>query len=344
MERALKRVFVSIILLTFTCGFAFAKEGGTERRDSISKAAQFFVKARTKIDFLIDKYQTSKTDTTYICRPKTKWTFQLYGDLYGHDIGFIQPSRGNYELMSLCKSSLGISAAYRGLSASVSLDLLKVWKKRSNIEYNINYYGSWFGVDVQLSRITTFNEKFGETKRLCEGSLLRNISLNGYYIFNHKKFTYSAVFDQTWLQKRSAGSPLLSVTGYFSSTQFGSTPNEEPIRSLAPQRLNLAFAAIGAGYAYNFVPRGGHWLIHLSVEPSMTVWKRTRAYVDDGTYLSSLRPYNFYMTGRTGATYFLDKFFMGINGIVQMYEAGQINGIHIEHTKFKCGAFVGVRF
>lgn len=340
----MKRLFTTLILSLFVCSLTFAQEGGRDTSASSSKASQFFERARIKIDQIIDKYQTSKTDTNYICRPKTKWTFQLFGDVYGHDIGFLHPNKEDYELRSLCKSSLGISAAYRGLSASFSLDFLKMWKKMSNIEYNINYYGSWFGADLQLSKITTFNEKYGENNGTNTDVVLRNISVNGYYIFNHKKFTYSAVFDQSWLQKKSAGSPLLSVSSYFSSTQLGVTPNAEPVRSLHARRLNLAFAAIGAGYAHNFVPRGNHWLIHLSVEPSMTVWKRTRVYQESGNYLSSLRPYNFYVTGRAGTTYFIDKFFIGINGIAQFYEAGQIEGYYIHHTKFKASAFVGVRF
>lgn len=339
----MKRIFVTLILSIFICNFLFARGGGQDSLASESKAAQFFVRTKLKVDAIIDKYQTSHTDTNYICRPKTHWTFQLFGDIYGHDIGFFQGDN-NYELSSLCKSSIGISAAYRGLSVSVSLDLLKMLKKGADIEYNINYYGSWYGVDLQLSRISSFNEKYGEIKGINRNAMLRNISLNGYYLFNHKRFTYSAMFDQTWLQKRSAGSPLLSVTGYVSSTDVGTLPKVEPMRSLPLDHLNLAFVAIGAGYAYNLVPHGGHWLIHLSVEPSMTVWKRTRGYLDDVRYLSSLRPYNFYMTGRTGATYFLNKFFIGINGVTQVYEAGQINGIHIQHTKFKASAFVGVRF
>lgn len=339
----MKRIFVTLILSIFICNFLFARGGARDSLASESKAAQFFVRTKLKVDAIIDKYQTSHTDTNYICRPKTHWTFQLFGDIYGHDIGFFQGDN-NYELSSLCKSSIGISAAYRGLSVSVTLDLLKKIKKKTDIEYNINYYGSWFGVDLQLSRISSFNERYGEARGINKNAMLRNISLNGYYLFNYKKFTYSAMFDQTWLQKRSAGSPLLSVTGYLSSSQIGTPPNVEPMRSLQLDHLNLAFVALGAGYAYNFVPRGRHWLIHISLEPSMTIWKRTRAYLDDERYVSSPRPYNFYMTGRTGATYFLNKFFIGLNGVTQIYDAGQIKSIHIQHTKFKASAFVGVRF
>lgn len=339
----MKRGVFGILLWACFVLMANAQEMAVDSTNSPSKAAIFFSNIRERVDAIIDKFQSNSTDSSYVYKPKEPWRVQLYLDLYGHDISF-QQATNHYALTSLCKTSLGISAAYRGLSLSVSLDPLKLHKKRSNIEYNINYYGSFFGVDLQFSHTKSFRERYESFKMYTTDAHLRNISLNGFYVFNHKRFSYGAVFDQSTIQKRSAGSPLISVTGYVNSSRMDDLSEVPLMRRLPLNRLRMAFAAIGAGYAYNFVPKGDHWLVHLSMEPSMTVWKRTYAYLENGTQIASVRPYNFYMTGRVGSTYFLDNFFVGFNGIVQLYEAGKINNINILHTKFKGGLFAGVRF
>ncbi len=339
----MKRVVFSILL-----GVCFSltthAQGTTEdSTHSPSKAAVLFSNIRERVDAIIDRFQSNSTDSNYVYKPREPWRFQLYLDLYGHDISFYHMTN-HYALTSLCKTSLGISAAYRGLSLSVSLDPLKLHKKRSNIEYNINYYGSFFGVDLQFSHTKSFRERYESFKMYTTDVHLRNISLNGFYVFNHKRFSYGAVFDQSTIQKRSAGSPLISVTGYANSTRMEDLAEVPLMRRLPLHKLRMAFVALGAGYAYNFVPKGNHWLVHLSMEPSMTVWKRTYADLENGNQIASVRPYNFYMTGRVGSTYFLDNFFVGFSGIVQLYEAGKINQINILHTKFKGGMFAGIRF
>lgn len=340
----MKRIFF-IVLMALCCTVSFAAGEETERDTSLSKARLFISQARKKVDAFIDKHQKVTTDTFYVYRPKSIWRFQMYGDVYGHNLSFRQNETEKTLLHSLCKSSVGFGVAYRNIALYISLDPIKMLKKSSNIEYNINYYGSCWGADIQLSRINSLvGTSSSSDFEIEESATFRNVSLNGYYIFNHKRFSYSAVFDQSYIQRKSAGSPLVSLMGYFSSTDIHEEFRQLMTGNPYMKRLNMGFVAVGAGYAYNFVPKGRHWLIHLSAEPSITLWERTRAYYEDNSQRSSIRPVNFYTTGRVGATYFIDKIFIGANGIVQLYEAGVINNTNIQHLKYKGSLFVGVRF
>ena len=38
------------------------------------------------------------------------------------------------------------------------------------------------------------------------------LTLNAYYAFNGRRFSYPAVFSQSWMQKRSCGSLMLGAS------------------------------------------------------------------------------------------------------------------------------------
>ncbi|MBQ8127243.1 MAG: DUF4421 family protein [Prevotella sp.] len=42
---------------------------------------------------------------------------------------------------------------------------------------------------------------------------LQTLNVNGYYIFNRRHFSYPAAFAHSYVQRRSAGSLVLAVSG-----------------------------------------------------------------------------------------------------------------------------------
>ena len=99
---------------------------------------------------------------------------------------------------------------------------------------------------------------------------------DGFYIFNHKKFSYAAAYNQKTIQVRSAGSPLVGLMGYYADFDYAEKQNAETIYWMdGIGRLRQYQLALGGGYAYNFVPAKG-WLISAMAMPMVTLVNRTR--------------------------------------------------------------------
>lgn len=341
IRHTLMRTIIFISMLCFCCSI-YAQEDGTE--NSVQNTLiQKYENAKEKLDALIDKHQRITTDTNYVNRPNTPWTIRLKTDIFGNNIGFKRSITEIYDLHTICKSTIGVSANYRGISLALTFNPMKMFAKSSDIEYNINYYSNRFGADLQASRVTSFRQTIGTQKVSVNGANMEGLSVNAYYVFNNRRFSYPAAFSQSWIQHKSAGSFLASITGYAQRMDTGNAPQLPTDNGTPLSRIELAFAAIGAGYAYNFVPRGDHWLLHISTVPSITVWKSSKVFFRDMETTTVHRPFNFYMTGRVGATYSWKKYFVGITGLVQLYEPGKVNDINIELLKFKGRGYIGIR-
>lgn len=102
-----------------------------------------------------------------------------------------------------------------------------------------------------------------------EGKIdLKTFYVEGYYVFNNKKFSLAAGAYGDMVQKRSAGS--LFVMGNYYQSKFGANNlfNHERDEFLN-RKLSL-----GAGYGYNWSISGGKLCIHMSVIPMISVWNQ----------------------------------------------------------------------
>ena len=85
------------------------------------------------------------------------------------------------------------------------------------------------------------------------------IGLNIQHLFNSDRFSYKASFVQNELQKRSAGSPMLGVEGYWVLGMSDSLiiPESIPSREFAGavpfNQADMFNVGVNAGYAYTFV-------------------------------------------------------------------------------------------
>ena len=108
---------------------------------------------------------------------------------------------------------------------------------------------------------------------------------DGFYIFNHKKFSYAAAYNQKTIQARSAGSPIAGLMGYYADFDYADKNKAELIYWMdGIGRLRQYQLAVGGGYAYNFVPAKG-WLISAMAMPMVTLLNQTRI----NTYSSNFK-------------------------------------------------------
>jgi hypothetical protein len=109
--------------------------------------------------------------------------------------------------------------------------------------------------------------------------------LDAYYMFNGKRFSYAAAYDQSVIQKRSAGSFMVGAMYYYSHINYANDENAAFILLMDDiGRIKQWQLSIGAGYAYNLVPCRG-LLINAMFMPMLTVYDRHKTW----RYDSNLR-------------------------------------------------------
>ena len=209
-------------------------------------------------------------------------------------------------IMTKVSTSLGVKVGYKGLSASYSFPIggdksqnltLKSagrwyavnlrWHKFKTKTVRTHYAGAVQGREVENYDEKTENFEFSdwgesygwdetEKEQLPSNMTIKTLIFDGFYIFNHKKFSYAAAYNQKTIQARSAGSPIAGVMGYYADFKYNDPRNAELIYWMdGIGRLRQYQLAVGAGYAYNFVPAKG-WLISAMAMPMLTMVNRTR--------------------------------------------------------------------
>jgi hypothetical protein len=103
-------------------------------------------------------------------------------------------------------------------------------------------------------------------------------------MFNGKRFSYAAAYDQSSIQIRSAGSFMLGLMWFQTSIDYARPLNALLIQILdGVGRIKLHEGSIGLGYAYNGVPMK-NLLINITAMPMLVVYNRTKAYLYESNY------------------------------------------------------------
>ena len=167
---------------------------------------------------------------------------------------------------------------------------------------------------------------------------LNLLTLNAYYVFSGRRFSYPAAFSQSWRQKRSCGSWMLGTSVIGGNIRVS---HSDDIGNPAT-RLSLAYLGLGVGYAYNFVFRHG-WLLHLSTLPELVVATRSRMTIDGERARMPYRFPNVIVVGRIAAMKHFGRYFAGFNAVVNAFRIGDHESLWLGNVKWRARFFVGVR-
>lgn len=114
--------------------------------------------------------------------------------------------------------------------------------------------------------------------QLIDPIKVRTLIADGYYLFNGKRFSYAAAYDQSVLQKHSAGSLMAGAMYYYGHINYASDYNGDLIYIMnGLGRVKLWQGSIGVGYAYNWVPTQG-LLVSAMAMPMLTVVNKIKAF------------------------------------------------------------------
>lgn len=96
-----------------------------------------------------------------------------------------------------------------------------------------------------------------------------------HYVFNSKRFSYSAGRSASRIQLKSAGSPIALVDFYQSRTKF-----KKDFIIGENEKFKTWKFSLGGGYGYNWTPNAGKFLLHASVMPTVTLFSHSKHTTD----------------------------------------------------------------
>ena len=317
--------------------------------EKVRSYGNFFVR-------VIDAFDT--IDSTYVERIGYNFTAMLQGtqNYEFYSVG----SRDYATLLAFAQHPdfrIGPYFGWRWLFLGYTFDVTHIGKHnvKTGRKFEFSIYTSMLNFDLIYRK--TGSDFFlrrvgglGDEARTLEGSDTRFINAsvigaNIYYNFNHRRFSAPAVFSQSTIQRRSAGSWQvgLGVTHHdvrfhyseLPAELFAQTETEGQFRAL--ERLKYIDYSLTGGYAYNWVFHRG-WCLGIAATPAIG-YKRTSAETAiveasdvepepqyDSRFLNKLDEIfrrrgniNFDVTGRLGIIYNSGRWFAGAFGVIHNY-------------------------
>lgn len=201
---------------------------------------------------------------------------------------------------------------------------IDIYYRRSGDNFRIREL--YLGDDVDASPM--INQPF-------DGLTSKIIGANAYYIFNHRRFSYPAAFNQSTVQRQSAGSWLAGV-GY---THHSLSVDWQKLNTLTQQRLGQDVSdrfndhelfkqitytdvSLSCGYGYNWV-FSKNWLFASSLSLALA-YKRSVGETRRDLFAITLRDFSFENfnidgIGRFGIVWNRGRWFAGASVIAHSY-------------------------
>lgn len=248
-----------------------------------------------RLGALVDTMSVSGLDRRYIGAPARPWQVIAKGSVnqgslsmtaVGSVAGFDYKARPH--LRTEPSEYVGLWAGYRGYGLGYTVN---VGGDKGRL-ITLGATGGAYGVNV---RIHTFEnntpnfdidsdlipeddkDEWRETQ-LADPIKVRTVFADAYYLFNGRRFSYAAAYDQSVLQLRSAGSLVAGAAYYYGRIGYAAHSNADLIYLMhGLGRVRMWQAALGVGYAYNWVPAKG-LLVSAMAMPMVTFVNRLKAY------------------------------------------------------------------
>ena len=242
---------------------------------------------------LIDSSAVSSIDRNWIEQPKqqlaieARTTFnqsKLRMETTWEEDDFTMVSKSNNGF----STSAGLWLGYRGYGLGFSKEL----GNTTGSTFSFGAMGGRFGLNLRISSYKSdmpdiyMNGEQVTGRNISDDRLedpinVRNFFLDGYYMLNGKHFSYSAAYDNSLIQRRSAGSVVIGGM-YFHSRVDYSADSNWLLTALMKDVGMVKFTqgSIGMGYAYNWVPARG-LLVNAMAMPMFTFYNRTTKYLYD---------------------------------------------------------------
>ena len=285
-----------------------------------------------------------------VVRPQNVEFFQNYKVSVKDDEGNVQSLR-----MSPHHSvKFGVALGWRWLVLGYSINVAEPRKDRNLFEFSFNLHSRMLALDLLLinhkaapEETPSFriNSSKGFDTPLSKGTYLPGVKAftayaNAYYMFNHDKYSYTAAYSHSNLQKRSAGSWILGV-------QFNKQRLEMGNHAAMPDAFkNLKFDYakynITGGYGYNWVV-APNFLVSATVMPAIGFNQVINEKATAGNVLSAFKNLNFDVLTRVGFVYNTGRWYTGAYATTNVYDY-KFNKTGMSNVVNYLNVYVGMNF
>ena len=290
-------------------------------------------------------------DTLYVGSSGYKGKVEAMGDSWIDAYYFHPHDMLSIRMLSDFYSSVGLKAQYSILSLGYSVNvkhmsLSKSTHRKTDLALNTARVSLEFHLWQNNGR--TRIRKFGGYRdgalidELFEGLKFKSISFGGYYYFNYKKFSRSAAYDASNVQKRSQGTWIAGLSGTFYDARFDFTKlpiklQEYYIYPFDTYRLYYNSINLVGGYSFNWV-LSNHLTFNITAAPGIGMSITFSDSIDGRRVFPS-----YYLKGQGALTYTYKRLFATISA------RGDANLLQTERVGFMTGFLdgkvsVGMRF
>lgn len=271
-----KIVFLLIVIAFSSLSPVWARSPRPAQTDTttVPKAKQNW----NKFMNFADRWFSRGIDTAYLQLPK--YPFRI---AYRSEVGGAHTSLNCQELpyfgdltahfRTNPTPKMGLNVAFRNFNIGYMADLFKGYSN-----FGLSFIQNAWGLDIQR-RKTSFahgyfdaSEVEGRTDIKAGDISMTTVFVSAYYAFNNKKFSMPAALKQSYIQRKSAGAPLLYADFRYEDLLF----NEDAyiVQAGGTKDIEICQIALGVGYGYNYTPNQGKLLLHISAIPMLTVFNQ----------------------------------------------------------------------
>ena len=248
-----------------------------------------------KAKTMLDSMSVSRVDRRYIDVPKRPWRIIVRGNVnqsimnmrtVGTMAGMEYSAKPH--LKTEPSRYVGLWAGYRGCGMGFTKNVGGDKGSYFTIGANGRVYSANLRIHSFENNSPNFDlnsdlipeddkDEWGKV-HLTSPIKVHTVIADAFYLFNGKRFSYSAAYSQSKIQKRSAGSLMAGAMYYQGTIDYADHSNGDLIYAMQGLgKVKLWQGSVGVGYAYNWVPTRG-LLVNATVMPMLTLVNRIRAY------------------------------------------------------------------
>lgn len=311
---------IAIIVLTLPLR-STAQESGQNKIKRLTLATVDF------IDRLLNE-----VDTAYVTDNLYNMTFMpVYSYNYEH-YSFKTTTAKENQGISIAPDSnnqLTFNIGWHWISVGYSIDLQD---SRPQTDFNVNLYTARFGLDLfyrnsnegyKIRKLTGFydgDRPLTKYDNDFDGLTVEQHGANLYYAFN-KRFSYSAAYGQSTIQRVSAGSFIIGASYNQQVFDFNYENLDQQIGKQLREELrfrNIRYQnfSISLGYSYNWA-FARNFLASISLTPAVGYKNTSLKLINRKSLLSGI---NFDLTTRAALLYNNNRCFAGLSLVAHSYQ------------------------
>lgn len=305
-------------------------------KERIKKTGNIFYRFIKKMD---------EYDTTYISPNYYNYTAMLQNtNFYQNYKLSAKNEEGRRQSINFAPAptlKIGPYIGWRWIFLGYTFDVSRPQSAGKTSEFNLSLYSSMLGGDFvyikntgnfNIRRVNGFNDIKKDEFKGCtfKGLDTYTISLNAYYVFNHRHFSYPAAFAQSTVQRKSCGSWILGFRFDKQKIKFDYTKlptslikdnNGESIifDELKLSKIDYRNYSLSAGYAYNWV-FAKNCLLAISCTPAIGIKKAKGERLQGEEFWVNMKNLNFDFVSRVGLVWNNTHWFAGASLISHLYD------------------------